>query len=110
MKLTFSPIRMNETLTATVLGDILTLNDEALDFGALPAGATLPRGAVASQWIAGDVCRTLGGELIVPLVLPHGVDAPDETLFPDDLDVGDGPVALPQYETPNTEDKDHVAY
>ena len=98
MKLTFSPVRMDITLTATVAGDVLVLNGEALDFGPLPAGAILPRDAIDSPWIVGDVTRGAAGVLTVPLILPHGANAPHETLFPAPIDAGDGPVNLPAYE------------
>ena len=100
MKLTFSPVRMDATLTASVDGDVLTLNGEALDFGPLPKGATLPRAAIPCDWIAGDVTRDDDGNLTVPLILPHGGDAPMETLFPAPIDAGDGDVELPPHTAP----------
>lgn len=106
MKLIFSPVRMDEPLEASVAGDVLVLNGEALDFGPLPKGATLPRGAIDSPWIAGDVTRDAAGGLHIPLVLPHGAEAPEETLFPAPMEAGDGPVALPPFakEIPDDED------
>jgi hypothetical protein len=98
MKLTFSPCRMDAPLTASVKGDVLTLNGEPLDFGPLPKGATLPRSAIDCALIAGDVTRDAAGTLTVPLVLPHGANAPPETLFPQPLDVKSGPVPLPPYQ------------
>lgn len=97
---------MDEPLTANVAGDVLTVNGEALDFGSLPAGATLPRTAIDCSWIAGDVTRDLAGVLTVPLILPHGSNAPEETLFPQPIEAKDGPVALPPYklEIANAED------
>jgi hypothetical protein len=100
MKLTFSPVRMDATLTASVAGDVLTLNGGALDFGPLPLGATLPRAAIPCDWIAGDVTRDDDGGLTVPLVLPHGAGAPPETLFPAPIDAGDGDVTLPPHTAP----------
>lgn len=97
MHLIFSPVRKDETLTASRTGDVLTLNGASLDFGPLPEGATLPRAAIDSPWIAGDVTR-VGGELTVPLILPHGADAPDATRFPAPITLTDnGPVDLPPY-------------
>jgi hypothetical protein len=97
MILTFSPVRMDQTLTASVAGDVLTLNSIPFDFGPLPAAASLPCGAINSPWFAGDVERDAGGLLIVPLILPHGATAPPETLWPASIDAGDGAVALPPY-------------
>ncbi|RGP37933.1 hypothetical protein [Pseudotabrizicola alkalilacus] len=98
MKLILSPVRMDTALTASVSGSTLTLNGEALDFGPLPNGALLPREAIDSPWIAGDVSRDMAGVLTVPLILPHGASAPEETLFPAPLTVTSGPVALPPYQ------------
>lgn len=104
MKLTFSPVRMDTALTASVQGDTITLNGERLDFGPLPEGATLPRDAIGTPWIAGDVSRDAAGVLIVPLILPHGASAPPETCWPEPMSVTDGPVALPPYAMAITED------
>lgn len=98
MRLTFSPVRMDQTLTASVAGDVLTLNGVALDFGPLPAGGLLPRAAIGSAWIAGDVVRDMAGALTVPLILPHGAGAPMQTLWPAPIDAGDGLVALPPFD------------
>ena len=95
MILTFSPVRMDQTLTASVAGDVLTLNGEALDFGPLMAGDRLPRAAIGSAWIGGDVTRDPGGVLTVPLILPHGTDADEETRFPAPITAAGGPVSLP---------------
>ena len=97
MKLILSPIRMDQRLSAEVAGDVLTLNGSALDFTTLPLGAILPRAAVDNPWIAGDIWRDARGMLHVPLVLPHGADAAQDTLFPSDLTLGDGPVPLPAF-------------
>ncbi|MBL4917992.1 hypothetical protein [Szabonella alba] len=110
MKLTFSPTRMDATLTASVAGDVLTLNGSALDFSPLPPGATLPCAAIGCDWIAGDVTRDEAGVLSVPLILPHGPipwPAPPEAqavTHPEPMEVGDGPVALPHYEAPQIEE------
>ena len=109
MKLSFSPVRMDTPLTASVEGDVLTLNGAVLDFTPLPAGAVLPRAAIDSPWIAGDVTRDAAGVLTVPLILPHGANAPHETLFPAEMTVAEGAVGLPVYDAPQTEDAAHVA-
>lgn len=104
MKIILSPMRRDDQLTLTKAGDVLTLNGEAFDFSGLPNGATLPRSAITSDWFAGDVTRDDAGELTVPLILPHGANAPEETRFPAPLEnVADGLVVLPIYETPEPE-------
>lgn len=99
MQIIFSPMRREDRIDLAVTGDTLTINGEDFDFSPIPEGATLPREAIACDWIAGDVERDAGGDLTVPLILPHGADAAQETLFPAPMTVAsDGPVTLPSYE------------
>ena len=106
MKIILSPMRCEDQLTLAKSGDVLTLNSEDFDFSGLPNGATLPRAAINCDWIAGDVTRDEAGVLTVPVILPHGANAPEETRFPAPLEnVVDGPVALPFYETPEPEEE-----
>ena len=84
-------------LEASVNGDVLTVNGVAFDFSALPDGATLPRRAVACDWLASDVVRDSGAIHLI-LTVPHGVRAPRETRFPVPVNVTDGPVPVPPYE------------
>lgn len=98
MNLSFAPMRRDEALTLSRSGDVLTINGEAFDFSGVLEGATLPRAAVACDWLASDVER-VSGELRLTLILPHGSNAPQETLFPQPITVtADGPVDLPAYE------------
>lgn len=98
MRLTFSPARRDITLELVRSGDSLTINGELFDFSPLPEGATLPPEAIQSAWFSGPVERA-GGVLHVALVLPHGANAPQATLFPAPLTLtGDGPVSLPPHE------------
>ncbi len=96
MKLTFSPIRMDETLTASVAGEVLVLNGKAVDLAALPEGADLAAEDLGNPWLTGRISRS-GGVLQVTLLLPHGAGAPPETLFPDPVEIGEGPVPLPPH-------------
>lgn len=97
MIITLSPVRLDTPLDLSVAADVLTINGEAFDFTALPEGASLPREAVACDWLISDVERQ-GGDLRLTLRLPHGAGAPDETRFPQPLIVTtDGPVALPPF-------------
>ncbi|MFN4131275.1 MAG: hypothetical protein ACK4GC_15875 [Paracoccaceae bacterium] len=100
MQITLSPMRRDDVLTLHRAGDILTINGEAFDFSPLPEGATLPREAVDCDWLASDVTRT-GGALHLTLILPHGAEAPPETLFPAPvIDPANGPVELPPHSLP----------
>ena len=95
MQVKLSPQRIDETLTATRVGDVLTLNGEAFDFGPLPEGATLPAEAIDSPWIVGPVSR-IDGDLHLTLRLPHGANPSQAVAFPAPLTVlGDGPIPLP---------------
>jgi hypothetical protein len=89
-------MRRDDRLALTKSGDVLTINGEAFDFTDLPDGATLPQSAVACDWLASDVER-IGGAIHLFLILPHGANAPAETLFPTPIMAGDGPVTLPPY-------------
>jgi hypothetical protein len=65
------------------------------------ARGVLAQGEMACAWIAGDVSRDADGLLTVPVILPHGPDAPAARRFPAPLLVtADGPVALPPFDAP----------
>lgn len=96
--ISLSPQLHDDTLTATVAGDVLMLNGEALDLGTLPPGGTLPRAEAGNDWIASDIVRRESGEIALTLILPHGAEAPEATRFPAPITVtADGPVPLPVY-------------
>lgn len=102
MKLSFSPMRHSETLSLERQGDTLIINEEAFDFSGLPEGATLPQAAVSCAWLASDIER-IGGQLHLTLILPHGANAPEQTLFPSLVEVTtDGPVDLPPHSQQET--------
>lgn len=95
MHITLSPVRLDETLTASRTGDVLTLNGAAFDFGPLPEDATLPAEAIDSPWIVGPVSR-IDGELHLTLRLPHGPNPSQAVAFPEPIHVTeDGPIPLP---------------
>lgn len=101
MKIKLSPVRLDEQLTASVSGDIIILNGEALDFSPLEDGESLPAAAISHRWIGGEVSR-IDGEISITLVLPHGANAPNETRYPAafhlPMTVTDGDVPLPPYD------------
>jgi hypothetical protein len=99
MNITLTPMRRDDTLALSLSGDILTINGEAFDFSAIPEGASLPRDAVASDWLASDVERA-AGVIGLTLILPHGADAPQGTLFPQPIGAGDGAIAVPAHSNP----------
>jgi len=104
MQLTFSPIRGDHRYTMTRTGDALSFDGVAVDFSTLASGATWTAAETGCDWIAGDVIRDSQGALTVPLYLPHGAGAPDETRFPQPITLTvDGPVPLPPYEAETPE-------
>lgn len=95
MILKLSPQRRDDALVLSKQGDTLTVNGVGYDFTPLPDGATLPREAVDCEWICGDVER-VNGELVIPILLPHGANASESARFPEPLTVtNDGQVVLP---------------
>lgn len=99
MHITLSPVRADLPLTLHRAGDVLTVNGEIFDLSGIPEGATLPREAVSSDWLASDITR-VGGALQLTILLPHGANAPEETRHPASLLLTtNGPVALPPYDT-----------
>jgi hypothetical protein len=100
MDITLHPMRSDTSLTLEKTGDVLTVNGEVFDFTNIPDGATLPRDAVAADWLAADVQR-VNGTLELAIIFPHGAKAPHEALFPAPIIAPpDGPISLP---TPNIE-------
>lgn len=100
MHITLSPVRMDESLTASREGDVLILNGEYFDFSPLTEGATLPAEAIDSEWIAGPVSR-IDGVLHLTLRLPHGPNPSQAEAFPEPIHVTeDGPIQLPTDEVP----------
>ena len=98
MKINLSPQLCATPLTASVTGDILTLNGIPYDFGPLPEGGSLPRAAINCPFLVSDVKR-LGGQIELTILLPHGPSASRGTLFPDPITTqADGPVKLPPFD------------
>lgn len=96
MIIKLKPIRGDAELSVVKLGDALTINGEVFDFSQLLEGQVLPFGAVDSEFVAGDVVRQ-DGQLVIPLLAPHGAEASEAARFPADLtDPADGPVELPR--------------
>ena len=95
MIITLTPQRRDDALTVSKQGDTLTINGVTYDFTPLPDGATLPKEAVDCEWICGDVSR-INGELVIPILLPHGPDASMAARFPEPINMtNDGQVVLP---------------
>lgn len=86
MQITFSPVRMDETLTVSRAGDVLTINGAAVDLTSYTGGC---------DWIVGQPEAGPDG-WAVTLILPHSGDATDAARFPEPITLtGDGVVPLP---------------
>ena len=97
MYIALSPVRSDIVRTLIRRGDTLIVNGEPFDFTALQEGDILPLDAVEGNWL-GSAIERRGGDLHLTVILPHGVNAPAETLFPAPLHLTeDGPVDLPPY-------------
>lgn len=95
MIIKLSPQRRDDVLAVSIVGDVISLNGEAFDFGPLAEGATLSPGSIDSEWFAGTVSRENGGVRLT-LLLPHGCNPSQNVAFPQPIVTqGDGPVTLP---------------
>lgn len=103
MIINLSPVRMDETITASKQGDVLTISEQAFDFSPLPDGATLPVEAIGSDYFAGPIER-IDGVLHLTLRLPHGANPSQAVAFPEPIHViEDGPIKLPTDEVINVD-------
>ena len=93
LTITLTPIRHHLPLEALRKGDVLVLNGTSCD---LSQGETC-------DWMLGPAEKTAEGWQVT-LILPHGANAPEETLFPAVIRMAkDGPVPLPPYDCPLSE-------
>lgn len=100
MHITLSPVRMDETLELERQGDVLTFNGQAVDLSGVAEGAPLPAAATGCAWITGAVER-IDKRLHLTVILPHGPNAPQATLFPEPLRITrNGRVRLPAHDQP----------
>ena len=105
MNISFSPVRMDATLTLEKSsGDRLRINGELFNFNAMNDGDVIPAGAVPSNWIVGPV-EKVDGQVSITLILPHGSNPSGAVAFPDPIIVSeDGPIEVPHDPEPQPED------
>lgn len=96
--ISFSPMRDDSQMEASVDGDSLAINGQTFDFSPLPEGALLPLEAIESPWFAGKGVERIDGVLHVKLRLPHDASPPPEVAFPDPVSVAGGNVPIPGVE------------
>lgn len=100
MRIVFSPVRRDDLLELERLGDQLLVNGVTHDFSNLAEGAERSIEEIGSDWFVGSVVRR-DGMLHLSLILPHGSDAPPETLYPVPFEVqADGPIPVPAHSLP----------
>lgn len=80
MKINLSPIRGYFKTELSVTGSIITLNGEEFDLSLLEDGAT------AEHEKLGKVSRSVN-DYELTVVQLHGKDAPEETRFPEPLNI-----------------------
>lgn len=91
----YIPRNSSKSPSVEIMGEVLTINGEALDFSQVPEGATLPRSAIGCVYIAEDVVRT-NGVLHIGLSFPIPPDASEAARFPEPIiNPPDGPLELP---------------
>jgi hypothetical protein len=101
MKITLWAFISDEPLEASVNGDVLTLNGEAIDLSGIPEGYRLPTSAVNNELfltMASQYVERINGELHFALRLPVKIDSPEEFRNPATpivLDVLSGAVPFP---------------
>ena len=96
MYITLSPQIREDSLKASVVGDILTINDVSYDFTPLLEGSALPATAVDCKYIINSVTRE-NGAISLTLILPIKFDAPDGASFPQPINaIQDGVINFPE--------------
>lgn len=84
MQITFSPQVRFDTLTLSVSGSVLTVNDTPFDLSVYDPEAN------PCEWIVGEASADA-----VTVILPIGSDATEAARFPEPVTVDGGAVTLP---------------
>lgn len=99
MKIKLWAALMEDTLEASVHGDVITINGEAIDLSGIPDGYRLPGSAVGNKFfVETDYVERIGKTLHFTLRLPVAWDSPEEYRNPPEpiiLDARSGPVKFP---------------
>ncbi|QLG90780.1 hypothetical protein HZF02_01890 [Pseudomonas yamanorum] len=102
MKITLYQVLSDEMIEASVSGDVITINGEAIDLSVIPDGYKLPASAANNPWfVNGDYIQRVNGVFEFSLRFPVKWDSPDEVRAPDTpiiLDVKSGKVRFPSVE------------
>lgn len=102
MKIKLFPFLTDDTISASVHGDVITINGEPYDLSGIPEGYQLPANAVGSDWLSvSDFVERVGGEISLTLKYRVQWDSPVDIRTPDEpivLSVSDGAVKFPTVE------------
>lgn len=86
-------------LDASVSGDVITINGEAIDLSGIPEGYRLPGSAVGNKFfVETDFVERIGKTLYLTLRLPVSWDSPEEYRNPNEplvIDARSGQVKFP---------------
>lgn len=104
MKITLWADLVDWSFEASVSGDVITINGEAVDLSGVPEGFRLPGSAVGNKWFVEDrFVERVGGELSFTLRLPVSWTSPEEVRNPVEpivLSVTKGKVSFPDTSPP----------
>lgn len=101
MKIKLFPFLTDETLEASVSGDVITINGEDIDLSGIPDGFRLPSYAVGNKFFvegSEEFVERRGKTLYFTLKLPVSTHSPKEVLSPPEpivIDARSGPVKFP---------------
>ena len=85
--LNFSPVRAGEKTAVTISGSLLTVNGEAFELSDIPDGATIQHPVIQN-------CTRTGDDYELTVTLLHGANAPQETRFPQSVEINTNDWAL----------------
>lgn len=99
MKIKLWAALMEDTLEASVQGDVITINGESIDLSGIPDGYRLPGSAVCNKFfVETEYVERIGKTLNFTLRLPVAWDSPEEYRNPPVaiiIDVRSGAVKFP---------------
>lgn len=102
MRIKLFPFLTGDTISASVHGDVITINGEPYDLSGIPEGYQLPANAVGCDWLSvSDFVERVDGEICLTLKCPVQWDSPAVIRAPDEpvvLYVTKGAVKFPTLE------------
>lgn len=107
MKIKLFPFLTKAPLAASIIGDVITINGEAIDLSGIPEGFRLPGSAVGNKhFVSTEYVECIDGTLHFTLFLPVDWESPEHLRNPETpiiLDVTDGEVPFPDTTPPVVE-------